>query len=125
MLCLAYHKTTPIVNQLVVMLVMHVATTYLSRINPSYALKVWLEEQTPLEQYVFMVPQKKRQWKSLHPRDGYFDDVDIVLHWHPDDNNEHFSSSNGNKSAKFKFKRSHLMQLVPQMDVQPLMALKQ
>ena len=38
-------------------------------------------------------------------RDGYFDDVDIVLHWHPDDNNRvFFSSSNGNKSAKFKFK---------------------
>ena len=38
-------------------------------------------------------------------RDGYFDDVDIVLHWHPDDlNKSHFSSSNGNKSARFTFK---------------------
>lgn len=38
-------------------------------------------------------------------RDGYFDDVDIVLHWHPDDSNKsHFSSSNGNKSARFTFK---------------------
>ena len=37
-------------------------------------------------------------------RDGYFDDVDIVLHWHPDDlNKSHFSSSNGNKSARFTF----------------------
>ena len=38
-------------------------------------------------------------------RDGYFDDVDIVLHWHPSDlNKSHFSSSNGNKSARFTFK---------------------
>jgi aminobenzoyl-glutamate utilization protein B len=38
-------------------------------------------------------------------RDGYFDDVDVVLHWHPDDSNRaHYSSSNGNKSARFKFK---------------------
>ena len=38
-------------------------------------------------------------------RDGFFDDVDIVLHWHPSDiNKSHFSSSNGNKSARFTFK---------------------
>jgi aminobenzoyl-glutamate utilization protein B len=31
-------------------------------------------------------------------------EVDVVLHWHPDDmNRSHYSSSNGNKSARFKF----------------------
>jgi|TARA_B110000211_G_scaffold92562_1_gene107896 aminobenzoyl-glutamate utilization protein B len=37
-------------------------------------------------------------------REGLFDDVDIVLHWHPDDNNSANSrTSNSNKSAKFTF----------------------
>ena len=38
-------------------------------------------------------------------RDGLFDDVDIVLHWHPDDTNSaNPRTSNSNKSAKFTFK---------------------
>ena len=37
-------------------------------------------------------------------REGLFDDVDIVLHWHPDDSNSANSrTSNANKSAKFTF----------------------
>ena len=37
-------------------------------------------------------------------RDGLFDDVDVVLHWHPDDTNSANSrTSNSNKSAKFTF----------------------
>jgi aminobenzoyl-glutamate utilization protein B len=35
-------------------------------------------------------------------REGLFDDVDIVLHWHPDDiNSANSRTSNSNKSAKF------------------------
>ena len=38
-------------------------------------------------------------------REGIFDDVDVVLHWHPDDNNSANSrTSNANKSARFTFK---------------------
>ena len=38
-------------------------------------------------------------------REGLFEDVDIVLHWHPDDSNSANSrTSNSNKSAKFTFK---------------------
>ena len=38
-------------------------------------------------------------------REGLFDDVDVVLHWHPDDTNSANSrSSNSNKSARFTFK---------------------
>ena len=37
-------------------------------------------------------------------REGLFEDVDIVLHWHPDDSNSANSrTSNSNKSAKFTF----------------------
>tara|TARA_B100001029_G_C15048993_1_gene449263 strand:- start:822 stop:2171 length:1350 start_codon:yes stop_codon:yes gene_type:complete len=38
-------------------------------------------------------------------REGLFDDVDIVLHWHPDDTNSANSrTSNSNKSGKFTFR---------------------
>ena len=38
-------------------------------------------------------------------REGLFKDVDVVLHWHPDDNNSANSrTSNANKSARFTFK---------------------
>ena len=38
-------------------------------------------------------------------REGLFNDVDIVLHWHPDDaNSANSRSSNSNKSARFTFK---------------------
>ena len=38
-------------------------------------------------------------------REGLFNDVDIVLHWHPDDvNSANSRTSNANKSAKFTFK---------------------
>ena len=38
-------------------------------------------------------------------RAGLFDDVDIVLHWHPDDvNGANAMTNNSNKSAKFTFK---------------------
>ena len=37
-------------------------------------------------------------------REGLFNDVDIVLHWHPDDaNSANSRTSNSNKSAKFTF----------------------
>ena len=38
-------------------------------------------------------------------REGLFDDVDIVLHWHPDDvNGANAMTNNSNKSARFTFK---------------------
>ena len=38
-------------------------------------------------------------------RAGLFSDVDVVLHWHPDDaNSANSRTSNSNKSGKFKFK---------------------
>mgnify|MGYP005675669279 FL=1 len=38
-------------------------------------------------------------------REGLFKDVDIVLHWHPDDvNSANLRTSNSNKSGKFRFK---------------------
>ncbi len=38
-------------------------------------------------------------------REGLFEDVDTVFHWHPDDNNSANSrTSNSNKSARFTFK---------------------
>jgi len=38
-------------------------------------------------------------------REGLFNDVDVVLHWHPDDTNSANSrTSNANKSAKFTFR---------------------
>lgn len=38
-------------------------------------------------------------------RDGLFNDVDVVLHWHPGDGNSASSSSSlANKSAKFRFR---------------------
>ena len=71
------------------------------------ALRYWLEEtNTPGTIRLYGTPAEEGgSGKVYIARDGYFDDVDIVLHWHPDDNNRvFFSSSNGNKSAKFKFK---------------------
>ena len=42
--------------------------------------------------------------KAYFVRDGYFDDVDIVLHWHPaSGNSADAQSSNSNKSGKFTF----------------------
>lgn len=38
-------------------------------------------------------------------RDGVFSDVDIVLHWHPDDENSAgIRTNNANRSAKFRFR---------------------
>ena len=37
-------------------------------------------------------------------REGLFDDVDVALHWHPDNNNSvTYTSALANKSAKFRF----------------------
>lgn len=42
--------------------------------------------------------------KVYMTRAGLFDDVDVVLHWHPTDRNVASpTSSNGNKSARFRF----------------------
>ena len=42
--------------------------------------------------------------KVYMTREGLFDDVDVVLHWHPSDRNDASpSSSNANKSGRFQF----------------------
>ena len=42
--------------------------------------------------------------KVYMTRDGLFDDVDVVLHWHPSDRNRaNLRTSLANKSAKFRF----------------------
>lgn len=42
--------------------------------------------------------------KAYMVREGLFNDVDVVLHWHPGDSNSASSSSSlANKSAKFRF----------------------
>ena len=43
--------------------------------------------------------------KVYMTREGLFDDVDVALHWHPNDRNVAVpESSNGNKSARFTFR---------------------
>ena len=60
-------------------------------------------------------------------REGLFNDVDIVLHWHPDDTNSaNLRTSNSNKSAKFTFTGiSAMLQVLLNKEDQLLMELSQ
>tara|TARA_B100001989_G_scaffold126339_1_gene89287 strand:+ start:1487 stop:2875 length:1389 start_codon:yes stop_codon:yes gene_type:complete len=76
-------------------------------VQAAIALRYWLERtNTEGTIRLYGTPAEEGgSGKVYIARDGYFDDVDVVLHWHPDDSNRaHYSSSNGNKSARFKFK---------------------
>lgn len=76
-------------------------------VQAAIAIRYWLERtNTKGTIRLYGTPAEEGgSGKVYIARDGYFDDVDVVLHWHPDDSNRaHYSSSNGNKSAKFKFK---------------------
>ena len=90
--------------------------------HAAVALRYWLERtNTPGTIRLYGTPAEEGgSGKVYIARDGYFEDVDIVLHWHPDDNNRvGFGTSNGNRSARFTFKGSQVMLLVlHKMDVQ-------
>ena len=70
------------------------------------AIKEWLEESgTPGTIRFYGTPAEEGgSGKVYIARDGYFDDVDVVLHWHPaSGNSADAQSSNSNKSGKFTF----------------------
>lgn len=70
------------------------------------SVKKWLEEsQTKGTIRVYGTPAEEGgAGKVYMVRAGLFDDVDTVLHWHPNDENAVYSASSlANKSAKFRF----------------------
>ena len=71
------------------------------------AIAEWLESTgTPGTVRVYGTPAEEGgSGKVYLTRAGLFDDVDIVLHWHPSDRNVASpESSNGNKSGRFRFR---------------------
>ena len=71
------------------------------------AIKHWLEESgTPGTIRLFGTPgEEGGSGKVYIVRDGRFDDVDIVLHWHAADRNSARAwTTLANRSAKFRFK---------------------
>ena len=76
-------------------------------VHAAVAVKRWLRNtNTPGTIRLYGTPAEEGgSGKVYIAREGEFKDVDTVLHRHPDTQNRaHFSASNGNKSAKFKFK---------------------
>ena len=70
------------------------------------ATKMWMQETgEPGEIRLFGTPAEEGgAGKVYMVREGLFDDVDVVLHWHPSDaNSADARSSLANKSAKFRF----------------------
>lgn len=70
------------------------------------ATKQWLQESgQPGEIRLYGTPAEEGgAGKVYMVRDGLFDDVDVMLHWHPSSvNSASASSSLANKSAKFRF----------------------
>ncbi len=71
------------------------------------AIKEWIEKtDTPGTIRFYGTPAEEGgSGKVYIARDGYFNDVDIVLHWHPaSSNSADAQSSNSNKSGKFTFR---------------------
>jgi len=71
------------------------------------AIKEWLEETgTPGRIRLYGTPAEEGgSGKVYMVRAGLFDDVDIALHWHADDENSAAArTSLANRSAKFRFK---------------------
>ena len=71
------------------------------------AVKEWLEDNNVEGRIRFYgtPAEEGGSGKVYMVREGLFDDVDVVLHWHPDSANGAPSrTSNSNKSAKFTFK---------------------
>ena len=70
-------------------------------------IKDWLKENNidGRIRYYGTPAEEGGSGKVYMVREGLFDDVDIVLHWHPDDTNSaNIATNNSNKSAKFLFK---------------------
>jgi len=70
------------------------------------AIRHWMEEtETPGTIRLYGTPAEEGgAGKVYMVRDGLFDDVDIVLNWHPSDQNDASAESSlSNKSAKFRF----------------------
>ena len=71
------------------------------------AIKEWIEENN-IEgtiRFYGTPAEEGGSGKVYMVRAGLFSDVDVVLHWHPDDvNSANSRTSNSNKSGKFKFK---------------------
>ena len=71
------------------------------------AIKEWLEKNNIEGRIRFYgtPAEEGGSGKVYMVREGLFEDVDIVLHWHPDDvNSANIATNNSNKSAKFTFK---------------------
>ena len=71
------------------------------------SVKEWLEENNIEGRVRFYgtPAEEGGSGKVYMAREGLFEDVGVVLHWHPDDvNSANPKSSNSNKSAKFTFK---------------------
>jgi len=70
------------------------------------AIKEWLEETgvSGTIRFYGTPAEEGGSGKVYIAREGFFDDVDIVLHWHPSSiNAADAQSSNSNKSGKFTF----------------------
>ena len=71
------------------------------------AIKDWLDENNINGRIRFYgtPAEEGGSGKVYMVRAGLFKDVDVVLHWHPDDQNSaNIATNNSNKSAKFLFK---------------------
>ena len=75
-------------------------------VGAAIAVRHWLEESgTPGVVRLYGTPAEEGgSGKVYLVREGFFDDVDVVLHWHADDENSAKSRPNlANRSAKFRF----------------------
>ncbi len=75
-------------------------------VSAAIAVRHWLEESgTPGTIRVYGTPAEEGgSGKVYLVRAGLFDDVDIAMHWHPDDENSaNAQTSLANRSAKFRF----------------------
>ena len=73
----------------------------------SVVVKEWLSsnKKTGTIRFYGTPAEEGGSGKVYMARDGLFDDVDVVLHWHPSSQNHaRPRTSNSNKSAKFSFK---------------------
>ncbi len=76
-------------------------------VGAAIAIKNWLaESKTPGVIRLYGTPAEEGgSGKVYLVRDGLFKDVDVVLHWHADDENSaEAETSLANRSAKFRFK---------------------
>jgi aminobenzoyl-glutamate utilization protein B len=76
-------------------------------VGAAIAVKHWLDETgTPGTVRVYGTPAEEGgSGKVYMVRAGLFDDVDIVLHWHPDDENSAAAQTTlANRSAQFRFR---------------------